>query len=442
MVTAHGTSRERLRSALAAIADPGSEGSRAFTRVYVDQAKAAADAADARACFGQKLSTLDGAIVSIKDLFDVAGETTRAGTKVYADAPPATVDAPIVARLRAAGAVIIGRTNMTELAFSGIGINPHYGAPGNPADCRRVSGGSSSGAAVSVANGMCEIAIGSDTGGSVRLPAAFCGVVGFKPTQRRVPREGAMPLSTSQDSIGPLAKTLTLCAQADSIMAGEAPRDLAPKPIEHLILAIARGPLLDGVEPVILQAFDNAVSLLASKGARIVDLDMRTLLARAADINDLGSITAIECADLHRHVLEMREAEIDRRVVKRIRNFSDVSGADYARMLRLRGDAIAAATKTFRPFDAIILPTSPIFAPVIGELDADDDLFARTNLMALRNTMPFNLFDCCGLSLPLPDAGPLPAGFMMIGAGMTDDRLFPAGLAVEAAFANRIQLAK
>ena len=427
-------SRERLERALAAIAHPVGEGARAFTGIYAEEAKAAADAADTRARFGHRLSPIDGSIVAIKDLFDVAGETTRAGTKVYSSAPPALTDAPIVARLRAAGAVIVGRTNMTELAFSGIGINPHYGAPGNPADRARVSGGSSSGAAVAVADGMCEIAIGSDTGGSVRLPAAFCGVVGFKPTQRRVPREGAMPLSLSQDSIGPLAKSLTLCADADAVMAAQLSREIVAKPIAHLVLAIASGPLLDGVDPAILRAFHSATTLLAAKGARIVEVDTRRLLSNAADIQMLGSITAIECADLHRDVLTNREAEIDRRIVKRIRAFSNVTGADYARMLRLRVEAIAAATKAFRPFDAVILPTSPIFAPIIAELQADDDLFARTNLLALRNTMPFNLFDCCGLSLPLPAAGPLPAGFMMIGANMTDERLFAAGLAVEQAF--------
>ena len=190
------------------------------------------------------------------------------------------------------------------------------------------------------------------------------------------------------------------------------------------------------VDPVILRAFNAAASLLATKGARIVEVDTRQLLSRAADIQAHGSITAIECADLHRDVLATRETEIDRRVVKRIHAFSNVTGPEYARMLRLRVEAIAAATKAFLPFDAVILPTSPIFAPIIADLQADDDLFARTNLLALRNTMPFNLFDCCGLSLPMPDTGPLPAGFMMIGANMTDARLFAAGLAVKQVFSD------
>lgn len=427
-------SRDRLEGMLAAIADPAGEGARAFTKLYADEARAAADAADARARFGHRLSPIDGLVVSIKDLFDVAGETTRAGTIVYADAPRAEADAPIVARLRAAGAVIVGRTNMTELAFSGIGINPHYGTPGNPADRRRVPGGSSSGAAVAVADQFCDIAIGSDTGGSVRLPAAFCGVTGFKPTQARVPRDGAMPLSLSLDSVGPLAGTLSLCAATDSILAAEPQRDSGAKPIYHLVLAVARGPLLSGLDPQIERAFEAALSRLAKAGARIVDLDLTPLLAINDAIAAIGSITAVECADLHADVLATAPEKIDRRVVQRTRNFSSLTGAQFSRMLRLRAKAIAAATRAFLPFDAVVLPTCPIFAPVTAKLEADDDLFMRTNLLALRNTTHFNIFDCCGLSLPLADAGPLHAGFMMMGARGTDDRVIAAGLAVERVF--------
>ena len=437
MVTTHWrASRDRLEAALAAIADPGGEGARTFTRVYADEARASADAADARARFGHRLSALDGSLVSIKDLFDVAGETTRAGTIVYAEAPPARIDAPVVARLRAAGAVIVGRTNMTELAFSGIGINPHYGTPANPADRTRVPGGSSSGAAVSVADGFCDVAIGSDTGGSIRLPAAFCGIAGFKPTQTRVPRDGAMALSTSFDSVGPLARTLALCDATDSILAAQPARDLADKPLAHLVLAVPRGFLLDGVDPAITRAFEEALIRLGRAGVTIVDLDLSALIAINDAIAAIGSIVAVEAADLHAGPLATRTGEIDRRVVKRIRDFSVVTGAGYARMLRLRRDAVALATRMFATFDALVLPTTVMFAPVTAELDADDDLFARTNLLALRNTSQFNVWDCCGLSIPLPDAGPLPAGFMMMGAAGTDDRVLAAGLAVERAFAD------
>src|ERR1700693_2729328 len=191
------SSRELVEIALARIADPGGEGARTFVKVYADTARAAADAQDKLRQAGYVASPLAGLPVSLKDLFDVAGEQTLAGSKALDDMPAAERDAPIVARLRAAGAVLIGRTNMTEFAFSGVGINPHYGTPGNPYDRALIPGGSSSGAAVSVSDGGAVVAIGTDTGGSVRIPAALCGIVGFKPTQKRIPRDGAIPLSTT-----------------------------------------------------------------------------------------------------------------------------------------------------------------------------------------------------------------------------------------------------
>src|SRR5437016_3810070 len=220
--------RDRLEGALARIGDPKGEGARACLTVYAESARAAAEAADARAKAGISPGALDGAIVTIKDLFDVKGEPTRAGSRIMADAPPAKVDAPVVRRLRAAGAVIVAKTNMSEFAFSGVGMNPHYGTPGNPADRARVPGGSSSGAAVAAADRMCDIAIGTDTGGSTRIPAAVCGIVGYKPSKQRVSTDGAFPLSFMLDSIGPLARTVADCHKGDAIMAGDDYAPLAP----------------------------------------------------------------------------------------------------------------------------------------------------------------------------------------------------------------------
>src|SRR6266513_2855355 len=211
--------RDRLEQALSRIDDPKGEGARACLTVYADAARAAADAADGRAKAGISLGCLDGAIVSIKDLLDVAGEPTRAGSRILVNAAPAKADAPVVRRLRTAGAVIIAKTNMTEFAFSGVGMNPHYGTPGNPADRSRIPGGSSCGAAVAVADAMCEIAVGTDTGGSTRIPAALCGIVGYKPSQWRLPTQGAFPLSFTLDSIGPMARNVADCALADAVMA-------------------------------------------------------------------------------------------------------------------------------------------------------------------------------------------------------------------------------
>src|SRR5690242_14694874 len=252
------TSRALVEEALSRIADPGGEGRRCFVRVYGDTARKAADAQDRLRAAGYVASPLAGLPVSIKDLFDVAGEVTLAGSKALDDRPPATADAPVVARLRAAGAVLIGRTNMTEFAFSGIGINPHYGTPGNPFDRRRIPGGSSSGAPISVVDGFAAVAIGTDTGGSVRIPAAFCGIVGFKPTQKRVPREGATPLSTTLDSIGPLGRSVACCAVTDAILAAEDPVVPPAHPVAGLRLGVPRTLVLDELDREVGSAFEAA----------------------------------------------------------------------------------------------------------------------------------------------------------------------------------------
>src|SRR5216684_1186692 len=248
-------SRTLIEAALARIAEPAGEGARSFVKVYADSARAAADAQDSLRKAGYVASPIAGLPVSVKDLFDVAGEQTLAGSKALDDSPPAQRDAPIVARLRAAGAILIGRTNMTEFAFSGVGINPHYGTPGNPHDRHLIPGGSSSGAAVSVGDGQAVVAIGTDTGGSVRIPAAFCGIAGFKPTQYRIPRDGAVPLSTTLDSIGPLANSIACCAIADAFMAGESPVAPVPIPIEAMRLGVPQTYVLDGLMPEVANAF-------------------------------------------------------------------------------------------------------------------------------------------------------------------------------------------
>ncbi|HLH50819.1 MAG TPA: amidase family protein, partial [Roseiarcus sp.] len=262
--------RDRLEQALARIADPNGEGARACLSVYRDIARAEADAADARAARGVSLGPLDGAIVSIKDLFDVAGEPTRAGSKILAEeAKPAVADAPVVRRLRGAGAVIVAKTNMTEFAFGAIGSNPHFGTPANPRDRARVPGGSSAGAAVAVADGMCEIAIGSDTGGSVRIPAALCGTVGFKPSRQRIPTEGAFPLSFSLDSIGPLARSVADCAKADAVMAGEDFTPLEPAALAGLRIGVAQGLPLEALDETVGPAFAAALKRLDGAGVRL-----------------------------------------------------------------------------------------------------------------------------------------------------------------------------
>jgi aspartyl-tRNA(Asn)/glutamyl-tRNA(Gln) amidotransferase subunit A len=299
------SARDRLEEAIARIADPKGEGARACLTVYSDAARASADAADARAGAGLSLGPLDGTIVSIKDLFDVAGEPTRAGSKVLANAPPSAADAPVVRRLRAAGSVIVAKTNMPEFAFSIVGVNPHYGTPGNPADRTRVPGGSSSGAAVAVVDGMCEIAIGSDTGTSTRTPAAFCGLVGYRPSQGRVPTEGAFPYSYTLDAVGPLARTVADCAAADGVMAGEQFRPLGQVPLAGLRLGIPQGPMIRNLDNIVAARFAAAMVVLRKAEVRLTDEVLGPLDEMAA-ANRNGTFQEFESYAIHRELLAKR----------------------------------------------------------------------------------------------------------------------------------------
>jgi aspartyl-tRNA(Asn)/glutamyl-tRNA(Gln) amidotransferase subunit A len=426
---------ERLEEALARIDDPKGEGARACLTVYRERARIEAEAADARAKTGISLGPLDGAIVSIKDLFDVAGEVTRAGSPVLAaEGTPAAQDAPVVRRLRQAGAVIVAKTNMTEFAFSGIGANPHYGTPGNPADRKRAPGGSSSGGAVAAADGMCEIAIGSDTGGSCRTPAAFCGIVGYKPSKQRIPTDGAFPLSNTLDSIGPMARTVERCAMADAVMAGEARETLEPVALPGLRIGIVQGMALENLEEPVARSFARAVELLGKAGVRLSDETIREF----EDMNDVnahgGGITPAEAYAVHRDRLERRGDDIDQNVRRRIERARNVSAADYIIMIRRRGELVRAMDARMADVDVLAMPTSAVVAPVLAELAAPDE-FARRNAMSLRNTTPWNFFDCCAISLPLPRGSDLPTGLMLVARNGYDGRLFRIAAAVERLFA-------
>lgn len=427
-------SRDRLEACLSRIADPNGEGSRAMLKVYADLARAAADAADARAKLGMSLSPLDGRIVSIKDLFDVAGETTTAGSKLLRGMAPAASEAPAIARLRAAGAVIIGKTNMTEFAFSGVGINPHYGTPGNPADRSRIPGGSSSGGAVAVADGMSEITIGSDTGGSTRIPAAMCGIVGWKPSQYRVPIKGAFPLSYALDSIGPMATSVADCALADAVMAGEAPAVPVPAPLAGLRLGIAKGPLLDGLEAAVSDSFEAALAALSKAGVRFSDEPLEAL-ADLAVVNAKGGFAATEAFYIHQAWMDSKATEFDPFVRGRIERGRNVSAADYIFMQRRRAELIKAMDLRLADLDALILPTTPIVAPKIADLAHDEEAFTKANTLLLRNTSVANFFDLCAISLPLPKGlrkGDLNVGLMLVARNGHDQRLLRIAGAVEA----------
>jgi aspartyl-tRNA(Asn)/glutamyl-tRNA(Gln) amidotransferase subunit A len=423
---------------LARIADPKGEGARACLSVYSDGARAAADAADARIRSGISLGPLDGTIVSIKDLFDVAGEPTRAGSKVLVDAPPALTDAPVVRRLRAAGSVIIAKTNMTEFAFSILGQNPHYGTPGNPADRTRLPGGSSSGAAVAVADGMCEIAIGSDTGGSTRAPAAFCGIVGYKPSKQRVPTEGAFPLSYALDSIGPLARTVADCAAADAVMAGEQFPALEPAPLSGLRLGIPQ-PLLRDLDDTVAARLSAAVAALGKTGVRLSEesfpLFDDMLAAIRANGGLTGGLTAIEAYAIHRERLASHGQDYDPFVLARLEQGRGPSSADYIALTRERARLIRAMDERLDNLDALVLPTTAVIAPKMSEI-ATVEAFLAKQAVVVRNTSWVNFFDLCAISLPLPSEGGLPVGLMLVARNGQDHRLFRIAAAVERLFAS------
>ena len=408
-----------------------------FTRVYSDRSIAAARLADEAQASGAKLHPLAGLPVSVKDLFDVEGETTLAGSTVCSGEPPATMDAVVIARLRSAGAAIVGKTNMTEFAFSGVGINPHYGTPRNPADVLvdRIPGGSSSGAAVSVALGLAVAAVGSDTGGSIRIPAALCGLVGFKSTQIRVPRKGAMELSRTLDSVCAMTRCVKDCLTVDAILAGQ-PLSVSERTLDGVRLAIPQTLMLDSLEPLVAQSFERACRLLSQSGAKLVDLPMAEV-AEIAKICVPASFSAIEAFAVHRVRLQQQRSGFDPRVAARIETGTNISAADYLAMLDQRRDWIQRVEGTLHGFDALLCPTVPMVAPAIAPLIASDEIFFKTNAMLLRNPHVINFLDGCSFSLPCHAPGELPMGLMLSSTSGDDARLASVACAVETAL-NRL----
>jgi len=430
------TNRDRLEAILSRLAARAGE-ERVFMKLYTEAARAAADAADARRRAGLTLGPLDGAIVSIKDLFDVAGEPTLAGSLLRRDAEPAREDALVVKRLRRAGAVIIGKTHMTEFAFTALGINPHYGTPGNAADPRLIPGGSSSGAGVSVAEGSSDISIGSDTGGSVRVPAALNGAVGFKPTARRIPLDGAFPLSPSLDSIGPLAKTVAQCIATDAVMSGKEHFSLPALSLAGLRIAVPRGRLLDDMAPDMAAGFERALRQLAAAGAVIGDCQIDDLLADFRAATRTGTIAAIEGAAVHADWLANgASAPFDHNVSGALGRAMQVPAVSYIRTMNRRTELVAAMDARLSVHDLVVLPTTPVPAQPISDMLVDIAHANRIEGLLLRNTQVTNQFDLCALSLPMPD-NTLPSGLMLMARHGHDRRLLAGGLAVEALLRDR-----
>ena len=432
------SSVELTEAALARAQDEAGEGARVFTRLYAESALAQARASDTLRAAGIVRSAVDGLPISIKDLFDIEGETTMAGSVAREGEPAADADAEVVQRLVAAGAVIIGRTNMTEFAYSGLGINPHYGTPLNPYDraTGRIPGGSSSGAAVSVSDGMSAAAIGSDTGGSVRIPAALCGLTGFKPSAWRVSMDGVLPLSANLDSIGPIAASVRCCAELDAILSGEGGPVPEAMPLRGLRLAIPTTLALDAMDKHVAESFAAAVSRLKSAGALVDEIAVPEF-AELSAINAKGGFTAAEAWAWHRDLIARAGKRYDPRVVSRIMRGKDMSAADYLDLLDAREAWVAAVDRRIAGYDALIMPTTPIVAPAVADLQASDDAYYAANGLILRNPTLINFLDGCALSLPCQAAGTAPVGLMIAGSNGADRRILAIGLSVEELLADR-----
>ena len=429
------SSRQLVEAVLERIAC--AEGPRAFTQVDADGARWMADASDAMRKRGIVRSPVEGLPVSTKDLFDVAGQVTRAGSALLADAAPAAQDATAVARLRAAGAILVGRTNMVEFAFGGVGLNPHTGTPLNPWDrsTGRVPGGSSSGAGVAQADGMSVMSLGSDTRGSVRIPAALCGVVGFKPTARRVPTDGAFPLSWTLDSVGPLANSVACCATYDAILAGARPSPLVPLEIRGLRLLVPQGGLMDDLDADVARAFGIALSALSQAGACIATTAVPPFNAQQSFFEG-GGIAGAEAYAVHRNNLD-RLHLYDPRVGQRIALGAHIGAADHIELIRLRASAIGEFSAVAAPFDAVVIPTVACIAPTIEEAGRSDDDYTRWNLRLLRNAGVVNFLDGCALTLPCHELGAAPVGFMVCGPTGADRHVLSVGAAIERALGPR-----
>jgi len=435
--TARRPAAQWLEASLASADRPAN--THTFIRRFDAEAHAAAQRVDAQREAGAPLPPLAGLAVSVKDLFDVAGHPTTAGSRSLHDAKPATADAVVVARLRAAGAALVGHTNLTEFAYSGVGINRAFGTPANPATAAldprapRVPGGSTSGGAVSVATGAAWAALGSDTGGSIRIPAALQGLVGFKCTARLVPADGCIPLSTTLDTVCAITRSVRDAVLVHGVLAADTPR-AAARPLAALRLALPRGVMLDQLDHAVARSFSAALRTLRDGGAVIDEIDL-PVLDTLSRLQAQGGIAAAEAWAWHHERLASREPDYDPRVALRIRRGAAIRPQDMEVLRRERAASIAAFEQAVRPYQALLSPTVPVVAPPLPALEHDDEAFFALNNLLLRNPSVVNLLDGCAISLPCQPEGGWPVGLMLWAPALADDRLLGVALTVEAALA-------
>ena len=416
LLTGQTRAQAEIEFAIAAADSPA--GRHAFVLTDFEVARAQAAAAD------PLRHPLSGLAVSVKDLFDVAGQVSRAGSVVLADASPAVRDSAAVKRLRAAGAALIGRTNMTEFAYSGVGVNPHYGTPANAmaTDVPRVPGGSSSGAAVSVASGAAYVGLGSDTGGSIRIPAALQGLVGFKNTQRLVPLEGTVPLSFTLDTVCAMTRSVRDAMLVHEILAARrVVRSDAP--LSCYRLAVVPQLMLENLDTSVARAFERSLQTLRAAGARISEQPLPQL-AELAGLQANGGFSAAESYTWHRQLQADHSPHYDPRVLARIQRGAAISAADYIGLQQARRDWILRVERALEGYDAVLSPTVPVVAPPLSTVlpgPERDQAFFDLNALLLRNPGVVNLLDGCALSLPCHTPDELPVGLMIWHGAMRDD---------------------
>lgn len=415
----------------------GEEGARIFLTVYQEAAEAQASWIDEARCNGIDLPRYAGIPIAIKDLFDVAGEVTRAGSKVLDAQPPASADAEVVRRLRRAGFVIVGKNNMTEFAYSGLGINSHFGTPRNPQDSKiaRIPGGSSSGAAVAVAREMVPAAIGTDTGGSCRIPAAFCGVVGFKPSSWRVPKDGVVPLSRTLDCVGSFAHDVSNCSVLDDILSGGRGEDVVSHPEGGLRLGVLETYVTDDLDEVVSGAYQQALTRMSRRGVRLTPVTVSEL-EELPEINAKGGYVGAEAYAYHKPLLETRGQYYDPWVRARFDAGKSQSAEEFIRLIEDRTRIQLASDDKQLPFDAFVLPTVPIVPPELGDLE-DAERSNALNRLCLRNTAVGNFLDLPAISIPCHAAESLPIGLMLMGRRGEDRRLLSMARGLEQAIRGR-----
>jgi len=429
------TSRMLLTQALDRARENHGEGARVFLALNAHALDDAMGMDQARES-GQTPSPWAGIPISVKDLFDVAGEVTRAGSRVLKTTEPAAATAPAIQRLLDAGLVIVGRTNMTEFAYSGVGLNPHYGTPVNPWDREtgRIPGGSSSGAAISVTDGMAVAGIGTDTGGSCRIPAALTGLTGWKPTAERIPREGVYPLSESLDSVGVLAADVAGCAVLDDLMAGG--RGVVPEArrAANVNLAVLDHYVTDGMDTWVAGCYERALEAIGDAGARLTRIRLPSI-ERLPMLNARGGIAAAEAYAFHRHQLAALGDGYDPRVAGRISAGADVDAQELADIRAARAGMIRDFGAALEGFDGLIAPTVPIVAPPLSAFARDDE-YIRLNLLLLRNPGLFNFLDGCAISMPVHPPGTAPVGLMLAAPAGRDASLLAVASGLEVVFSE------